>query len=311
MLKPHVDRFTQANEILTYEVQPSEAGRSLYQLLRGKLRVSRGLLRKVRGEYRVRYNGVYVDFDTPVQAGDLVELNFNFTEEADFSPEPMHLEIIFEDANLLVLNKPAGILVHPTADERSGTLANGVLAYLQSQGNFNLFRAIHRLDRNTSGLLLIAKNQYAHNYMTDQFESQQIHREYLALVQGVVAETAGVIDAPIGRAEGSIIERRIDLTQGKPAVTHYRVVERYPSASLLALRLETGRTHQIRVHLHHLGHPLFGDTLYGGRDDLIGRHALHSWRVRCQLPLSHEEREFTAPLARDLQELINLVSLGN
>lgn len=304
MLKPHVDRFTNDAEILTYQVQPFEAGRSLYQLLRGKLRVSRSLLRKIRGEYRVRFNGGYVDFDTIVQAGDLVELNFSFTEEADFAPEAMELAIIFEDANLLVLNKPAGILVHPTSDERSGTLANGVLAYLQRQGNFNLFRAIHRLDRNTSGLLLIAKNQYAHNYMTDQFESQQIHREYLALVHGVLANDVGVIDAPIGRAAGSIIERRIDPEAGKAAVTHYRVVERYPDATLVALRLETGRTHQIRIHLHHLGHPLFGDTLYGGQDNLIGRHALHSWRICCQLPLTHDEQEFVAPLARDLRELI-------
>lgn len=309
MLKPNTNHFLDPAQILSYRVLPDEAGLSIYQLLRGRLRVSRGLLRKMRGNYRLRFNGTYIDFDTVVQAGDLLEMNFHFDEEANFSPEPMPLDLLYEDANLLIVNKSAGILVHPTSDERTGTLANGVLDYLQNQGNYNLFRAIHRLDRNTSGLLLIAKNQYAHNYMTDQFDRQQIHREYLAFVHGMVQDASGTIDAPIGRAEGSIIQRQID-DNGKAAVTHYHVVERYDKANvtLLSLRLETGRTHQIRIHLHHLGHPLLGDTLYGGNESWIHRHALHSWRLVCKMPLTHEQREFTAPLARDLRALVETIS---
>lgn len=306
MLIPYVDHFQDPGQIIAYRIQSEESGLTITQVLRARLKISRGLLRKLRGDYRLRYNGSFVFFDTRVETGDLLEFNFNFDEEADFPAIPQKLAIIFEDENLLIVNKPAGILVHPTADERTATLANGVLYYLRSQGNTNLFRAIHRLDRNTSGLLLIAKNQYAHNYMTDQFDRQKIHREYLAFVQGLISFANGTIDAPIGRAEGSIIQRQIDEEDGKDAVTHYQVLERYPQSNvtMVALRLETGRTHQIRIHLSHLGYPLLGDTLYTGDAALIGRHALHSWRIRCQMPFSHEEREFEAPLAPDLQRLV-------
>lgn len=309
MLKPYIDHFLNPAQVLTYRVPPNEAGLSIYQLLRGRLHVSRGLLRKMRGQYRLRFNGQFVDFSAPVQAGDLLEINFHFAEEADFAPEPVTLDLLYEDANLLAVNKPAGVLVHPTSEERTGTLANGVLYYLRGQGNYNLFRAIHRLDRNTSGLLLIAKNQYAHNYMTTQFDHRQLHREYLAFVHGLVAEDTGTIHAPIGRAKGSIIQRQID-DEGKEAITHYQVKERFTRAdvTLLSLRLETGRTHQIRIHLNHLGHPLLGDPLYGGRRDQIDRHALHSWRLTCKLPLTHQQHTFTAPLAQDLAELMARLS---
>lgn len=157
MLKPYVNHFLNPDQIITYQVQAKEAGITLYQLLKKHLKISRGLLRKLRGSYRVRLNKQYVSFDTKIQAGNLIEFNFNFDETSDFEPEKMALSIIHEDLNLLILNKPAGILVHPTATERTNTLANGVLYHLKNQGNNNLFRPIHRLDRNTSGLLLIGK----------------------------------------------------------------------------------------------------------------------------------------------------------
>ncbi|AZR72123.1 hypothetical protein BBF96_01170 [Anoxybacter fermentans] len=305
MLKPYVDHFKNDEQIITYQVQPKETGLTIYQLLRNQLLISRSLLRKIRKSYRVRFNGQYVDFSTQVKEGDLLEFNFNFDEEADFEPEPMQLDIVYEDANLLVVNKPTGMLVHPTATERTNTLANGVLYYLKAQGNHNLFRPIHRLDRNTSGLVLIAKNQYAHNYMSNQLKRNKIHRQYLALVHGVITDDSGTIDAPIGRVKGSIIQRKVDPVQGKKAITHYRVLKRFSNATLIALSLETGRTHQIRVHLSYLGYPLMGDTLYGGSDELIKRHALHSWKIFCRIPLSHEKKEFEAPLAPDLQDLLN------
>ncbi|MCK4258257.1 MAG: RluA family pseudouridine synthase [Halanaerobiales bacterium] len=304
MLKPHVDHFQNPNQIVTYQIQPEETGMTIHQILKNRLHISRRLLRKIRGSYRVRYNKEHVTFDTKIQEGDILEFNFYFDEKTVIEPEPMKLSIIYEDSNLLIINKPAGILVHPAATERTGTLANGVLNYQQSQGNNNLFRPIHRLDRNTSGVILIGKNHYGQNYMVDQFQRQNIHREYLAIVHDVILEDVGIINAPIGRAEDSIILRKIDTECGQKSITHFRVLKRYQNTSVVSLRLETGRTHQIRVHLSHIGHPLLGDTLYGGREELIKRHALHSWRITCKIPLTHETKKFTAPLATDMKELI-------
>lgn len=303
MLKPHINHFLHPKQIISYQIQANEVGLSITQILRERLKISRGLFRKLRGDYRLRFNGKFVPYSTLVQPGDLLEFNFNFQESADFAPEPMDLQIVYEDQNLLILNKPAGILVHPTSTERTGTLANGVLHHLRLQENSNLFRPIHRLDRNTSGLLLIGKNQYAQNFMTDQFDRLEIHREYLSFVHGQVQADQGTIIVPIGRAEGSIIERKVDFVTGQEAITHYRVIQRYPTATQVAIRLETGRTHQIRVHMNYLGHPLLGDTLYSGRDDLINRHALHSWKIRCQVPFCQDVNEFVANLPRDLRNL--------
>lgn len=304
MLKPRINYFREPAAIQTYRISPVEEGLTIYEILRQRLKISRRLLRKLRHNYRVRINGLYQDFSTPVKTGDLIELNFNFQEESSLTAEPMNLDIIYEDENLLVINKPAGMLVHPAGDEKRGTLANGVIYHLRKQNNYNWFRLIHRLDRNTSGLILIGKNQYAHNYLTNQFIRGKAHREYLAFVRGVIGEEQGMIDAPIGRTENSIIKRQVDFDKGKRAITHFKIVKRYSNATMVSIRLETGRTHQIRVHFSYLGHPLLGDTLYGGSDELIQRHALHSYRLICRLPLSHEKKEFTAALTPDLQDLL-------
>lgn len=305
MLKPKIDHFKDDSNIVKYRVQEKEEGLSIYQLLYEQLQISNNLLRKLRKNYRLRLNKRFIDYNTIVKSGDLLELNLNFSEKMDFIPEAMHLDIIYEDQNLLAINKPAGILVHPTAKQRTNTLANGVLFHLIKQNNYNLFRAIHRLDRNTSGLILIAKNQYAHNYLTKQFMHQKVHREYLALVAGVVEPNSGTINAPIGRVEGSIIERKIDLLSGKEAITHFFVLERFAQATLIRLSLETGRTHQIRVHLSHIGHPLVGDSLYRKNNSLINRHALHAAEITCILPFTHEMKTFRAPLAIDISSQLS------
>jgi len=303
MFIPPKSHFINRREIITYQVKPDEEGLSIYQLLR-HLRMSRGLIRNLRRNYRLRVNGQFPDFHrTTVSTGDKIELNLVFDEIPNFKPEPVELDIVYEDDNLLIINKPPGMLVHPTSEEKSGTLANGVLFHFQNQNINNTFRPLHRLDRNTSGLTMVAKNRYAHNYLTDQFNNNTITREYLAFVEGVIPHEKGIINEPIGRKEGSIIKRKIDQESGKPALTYYTVCQRYPETTKIKVRLETGRTHQIRVHFSYLGFPLLGDSLYGGDDTLINRQALHAYKTIFKLPFSHQEITLTARMSNDLINL--------
>ncbi len=288
---------------LQYTVPPEDAGHRLRHILYSRLGLSWALIQRVRENDRVRLNGEPVYLTQLAQPGDIITVEIDFEEESSIAAERMELDIIHEDQDFLVLNKPAGVLMHPVGQERSGTLANGVVYYWQSQGARAKFRPIHRLDRNTSGLVLVGKNQFVHQSLYKQFNHHSVEREYLALVEGEIAREGGRIDAPIGRKPDSIMEREVS-EDGQSAITSYRVLERLGKVTLVSLHLETGRTHQIRVHMSYLGHPLLGDTLYGGSDALISRQALHSHRFRFVNPRSGSPVEFRADLAPDLKQLI-------
>lgn len=298
-------------EPLTYLVPAGEDGLELRTILQRRLAVSRKLLSRLKlTEQGITVNGERRYINTKVQAGDLVEVRMEEEASDDILPQPMPIDVLFEDDHLLIVNKPAGMIVHPTTGHWSNTLANGVVHMWQERGLKIRFRPIHRLDRETSGVLAIAKNPYIHQNVSEQMKANTVEKQYSAIVRGVVEQDTGTIDAPIDRDPASPHYRIVTPT-GYPSVTHYKVIERLTEATLLSVRLETGRTHQIRVHMTHLGHPLFGDTMYGVTEEKdeavtpIARQALHASRLSFEHPIHKETLICVAPMPSDMEELLS------
>lgn len=237
-----------------------------------------------------------------VRKGNRLLLHLFPEEKGSFIPEWRELEVIYEDDFCLVVNKPTGMAVHPAEAGGTGSLANAVASYYEITGQTCAVRHIHRLDENTTGAVLYAKNEFAHLKLDEQMRSKSIHRAYVAFVQGVVAQKNGTINAPIGKDRHHNNKRRVS-PNGDPAITHFKVLEQYTKTTLLQLRLETGRTHQIRVHLSHLGHPILGDRLYGGQDKEISRQALHGESLEFEHPYTGELVHVDAPWPKDLMVL--------
>ena len=259
---------------------------------------SGSLWRRIKHHGAFTLNGIpAVAARTMLKDGDWIAYDLPIVSSV--IPESLPLSIIYEDDDLLVLDKPAGQLVHPTTKETHGTMANAVRGYYAACGVHLDFHPCHRLDRNTSGLLLIAKHPEVQYQIMRQ---NALRREYLALIEGTIMPPAGCIDAPIARALPSIILRCV-AEDGKPARTHYETQRTNGNYSLLRLWLDTGRTHQIRVHLAHCGHPLLGDDLYGGTTEPIARHALHSAHLTLVHPRTKEVLILTAPLPRDMAQI--------
>mgnify|MGYP000854887809 FL=1 len=267
--------------------------------------ISSGLWKRIKHSGTFAVNGVpAIAARTMLRAGDIV--SYELPIVSSVTPEQLPLSIVYEDNDLLVIDKPAGQLVHPTTKEAHGTVANAVLGLYTARGVSLDFHPCHRLDRNTSGLLLIAKRPEVQHQIA---RTHTLERTYLALIEGAITPTSGTIDAPIARALPSIILRHV-APDGKPARTHYETVWTNGEHTLLRLRLETGRTHQIRVHLAHLGYPLLGDDLYGGNTERIPRHALHSTQLTLSQPCTHEVLTITAPLPEDMTEIVHHISIS-
>lgn len=217
-------------------------------------------------------------------------------------PVPLPLHIIYEDEDILVLNKPADMPIHPSMDNYENTLGNAVAFYYKNQMPF-VYRCVNRLDRDTSGLTIVAKNQISAGILSQMISRREIKREYLAISGKSNLPESGTIDAPIARKEASVIERIVDFSTGEPAVTHYRAIatNKERNLSLLLLHLDTGRTHQIRVHMKHIGAPLIGDYLYNPDMTYIHRQALHSYRLTFLHPITKEPMQFIAPVPDDMQ----------
>jgi len=267
---------------------------------RGKLNLSLTTWRKIKHTGSITLNGRLASPKDFVCPGDV--LTFDYPEINRLEPSDEFLDIAYEDAYLLVVNKPAGLLVHPTSNQLELTLGNHIIGHYRRHLESQSFHPVHRLDRNTSGLILIAKNPYIQQQLSGKF-AIFFTRSYLALVHGLIQKD-GSINAPIGRKPGSIIERMI-TKDGQQSRTSYKVVRKFLNATLLSLSLETGRTHQIRVHLAHIGHPLLGDDLYGGTRNIIARHALHSAEVTFIHPMSQIEIHLESPLPADMISAIN------
>ena len=265
--------------------------------------ISSGLWKRIKHSGTFAVNGMpVIAARTVLRAGDMV--SYELPVISSVIPEQLPLTVVYEDADLLVIDKSAGQLVHPTTKEAHGTVANAVLGLYAARRAPLGFHPCHRLDRNTTGLLLIAKRPEVQHQIA---RANALERRYLALIEGAISPAEGTIDAPIARALPSIILRHVAL-DGKPARTHYETVWTDGKYTLLRLRLETGRTHQIRVHLAHIGHLLLGDDLYGGSTALIARHALHSARLTLIHPRTRERLTVTATLPEDMAEMLKHIS---
>lgn len=290
---------------LEWQVNKEDSGLLLRTFLRSK-HISKQLLTAVKFSVdgKIEVNGTEQNVLYEVQTGDEVRLTFPTEQQNErLLAEHTDLEIVFEDEFLLIINKPAGIASIPSQYHPSGSVANFVKGHYEAQGLTSAIHIVTRLDRETSGLMLIAKNRFAHARLSTFLQQGLLKRSYQAFVSGELAEKVGSIEAPIGRKAVSIMERVV-TPEGKYAKTNYQLLARYQAFDHVAIQLETGRTHQIRVHFSYIGHPLIGDDMYGGDTDLLKRQALHSCHLHLIHPLTEEYLAFDLPLPYDMEEII-------
>ncbi|WLR51603.1 RluA family pseudouridine synthase [Bacillus tianshenii] len=289
-----------------WTVEEEHEGMMLRAFLLGEKKLSRRLLADVKfhgGGIFVNEKKVTVRY--LLQKDDEIKVVLPPEERgARLVPKALPLSIVYEDQYVLVVNKSPGIPVVPSHEHPDHTIANAVLYHYELTGHENTIHIVNRLDRDTSGLMLIAKDRFTHHLMGLQQYDKSIERRYLAIAEGNIREDSGVIDSPIARKEGSIIERTVH-PDGQRAVTHFKVIERYGDYTLIELVLETGRTHQIRVHCASIGHTLIGDDLYGGSCRKMKRQALHSYYLSFTHPFTNEKLELQVPLPADMKPLIS------
>ncbi len=283
-----------------------ENNKTIKQILKENLFISDRLLIFLRKNKLIYYNNdKLINLNITAKLNNTIKIDLNFEEDnSNIIPVKMDLNIIYEDDALLILNKPAGIPVHPSILHYTNSLSNGVKYYFDTLGLKKKLRPVNRLDRNTSGIVIFAKNQYIQECLIHQMQTKEFKKFYLAIVEGHLEKLEGTIDAPINRKENSIIERCVD-ENGERAVTHYKILKRNfdRNYDLVECMLETGRTHQIRVHFSYMGHPLIGDTLYGNGSEYISRQALHAYKVEFVHPISHKLMQFTADVPKDFSLL--------
>ncbi|KGK81088.1 pseudouridine synthase [Desulfosporosinus sp. HMP52] len=290
-------------DLWEYRLQAEDSGQKYMAILRHKFHFSVKLLQHLKQGERVWVNGKFSYLTARGKEGDTLSIQLFSSEEANIQGEDLPLDILYEDEYMLAVNKPVGQVVHPNRRYPINTLGNAVVGHWERKGESRLFRPIHRIDRNTSGVVVIAKNQFAHQQLAWQLERGHIHKRYHGFVEGVVEEDNGLIDLSIGFAPNSFIKRQIQA-DGMSARTLFRVLHRYTNVTFLEFILETGRTHQIRAHCEGFGHPLLGDDLYGGTHTLLSRHALHSSMYAFLHPATRLPMVIRAPFPKDLRLLL-------
>ena len=302
-------------EILNYVVSDGQSGIRIDRYLSDSNEdLSRSYIQKLLKEQKVTVQGIFVKANYKVQAGDVITVEVPDMTEPDILPEDIPLDILYEDEDVLVVNKPKGMVVHPSAGHTTGTLVNAIMAHCKENlsGINGVLRPgiVHRIDKDTTGALLVCKNDNAHRDLALQLKEHSIKRRYRAIVAGVIKEEEGTIEGPIGRHPVDRKKMAINYKNGKEAVTHYRVLERFPNATYVECRLETGRTHQIRVHMASIGHPLLGDSVYGPKKcpfPKLEGQTLHAMILGFVHPRTGEYIETSAPLPEYFQRLLNLL----
>lgn len=277
---------------------------SINEILNSELHISSRLKSKLIKKNKIFLNGIPSDTRSLVNINDIIHIDLNFEEDnSNIIAKKMNLNIIYEDEWLLVINKPAGIAIHPSIIHYENSLSNGVKYYFDKIGLKKKIRPVNRLDLNTSGLVIFAKCEYIQDCLINQMTSGILTKQYIAIVNGILEKKQDTINLPIARKNNSIIERCINKN-GQKSITHYKVLKEYSSYSLVTCLLETGRTHQIRVHFSSIGHHVLGDTLYGSYSNLITRQALHSYKIKLLHPVKKELLTLCCPIPKDINNLI-------
>ncbi|WP_071393925.1 RluA family pseudouridine synthase [Bacillus tuaregi] len=291
--------------ILKWEIDNQDAGKMVKKFLKEKC-ISKTALTDIKFKGgRIDINGKEVNVRYYLQADDHLTVHFPIEEPSTgLRGENIPLNILYEDDYVMVVNKPFEMNTIPSREHPTGSLANALIGYFQKIGLQATTHIVTRLDRNTSGLVLIAKHRHVHHLLSNEQKAGRVKRVYEAFAEGILKEKTGKIEVPIGRKVNSIIEREV-RQDGQYALTHYQVIQSYSRFTWLRLQLETGRTHQIRVHLSFIGHPLVGDELYGGQLNLMERQALHCWKLIFVHPILGKQLEFTAPLPSDMKALLS------
>ncbi len=291
---------------ITYKVGKEGQDVKIRDYMKENLNLSGRFIRSSAMDRRLRVNGKEVKLNYKLQEDDVIEVTVNAEESQNIEGEDLNIKVIYEDDDLLIVDKPPFMVVHPTKSHPMGTLANGVIHHFRSNNDNSIVRLVSRLDRDTSGLIMIAKNQFSHMNLAKSMEKNLIKKSYLAIIHGNLENQEGTIDLPIGRSTDETIKRAV-LEDGQRSITHYKIKESYKEGTLVELVLETGRTHQIRVHLSYVGCPIYGEQLYSDFNDeeLISRQALHAYALTLPHPRSGEILNFESTLPEDMTKLIH------
>ena len=274
--------------------------------LSDKLDISRSKVQKLIKDGNVLVNGQSVNVSYKVKIGDVIEYSLDLNEETDITPEDIPIDIVYEDDDLLVINKASGMVVHPAPGHYTGTLVNALLyRFNLNSGEANRPGIVHRLDKDTSGLMLVAKNEFIHEKLSEMIGKKDVERKYLAIVDGLIKHDTGTIDVPIGRDTNNRQKMAVTDVNGKDSITHFKVLERFDNNTFIECILETGRTHQIRVHMNYIGYPINNDPLYGrGKATEFGQ-MLHSYSIKFNHPRTGKELSFRVDPPKEFMDKLN------
>lgn len=288
-----------------YTVNTPNLYNTVRDVLKNYFLVSSRLLLKLKNNNCVFLNNKKCSINSTISLGDIVSFSLNYEEDnSNIVATNIPLNIVYEDECLLIINKQPNVAIHPSMLHYDNSLSNGVKFYFDSIGLKKKIRPVNRLDRNTSGLVIFAKNEYVQEFLIKQMRNNTFSKEYLAILEGILNKKKGTIIAPIARKKDSIIERCVDES-GDFSITHYKVIKEFNNLSLVNFKLETGRTHQIRVHSSYISHPILGDDLYGNKSSLIYRQALHSYKISFIHPKTREKMCFEIDLPKDMINILH------
>lgn len=288
-----------------YTVNTPNLYNTVRDVLKNYFLVSSRLLLKLKNNNCVFLNNKKCSINSTISLGDIVSFSLDYEEDnSNIVATNIPLNIVYEDDCLLIINKQPNVAIHPSMLHYDNSLSNGVKFYFDSIGLKKKIRPVNRLDRNTSGLVIFAKNEYVQEFLIKQMQNNTFSKEYLAILEGILDKKQGTINAPIARKKDSIIERCVDES-GDFSITHYKVIKEFNNLSLVNFKLETGRTHQIRVHSSYIGHPILGDDLYGNKSSLIYRQALHSYKISFIHPKTREKMCFEIDLPKDMINILH------